>query len=400
MKAPLDGLSPEKQTILDTVERHRDLILRINRDLYRHPELSGEETRSCRFLGRLLEDQNFRVRYQLADLPTAFLATRGKGGNGPKIAFLAEYDALPDIGHGCGHNLIAAAAIGAALAVADMLEIHPGEIQVIGTPAEETFGGKVILAEAGLFAGLDAVMMIHPAGENRVYTTSLAARTYQVDFLGKASHAVAHPEKGINALDALVELYRAAGIMAREDPGGARLPGVILEGGKRANLVPDRAVGEFSLRTPTMEGLRVLEKRFQSAVGEIAQNTGCQFRLEANHLPYSEMRTNRMMADSFKENLRILGETTEDGPRNRMGSLDMGNVSQLVPAIHPFIAICRPSLASHSREFAQATQMPEGEKGLLLAARALALTAADVLVSADLRRRIDEEFRRPGGKTK
>lgn len=388
------SISTLRGKVLAEVERRRGEILGISEDLYRHPELSGREERSCQVLAALLRRQGFRVRVGLAGLPTAFHATIGEGKDRPRVAFLAEYDALPGMGHGCGHNLIAAASIGASLALLPILDRSGGGIEVIGTPAEETIGGKVPLVEAGCFDGLDAAMMIHPAGENRVYTTSLAAATYRIEYQGRAAHAVVHPEKGINALDALIDLYRMAPTLVQEIGDGGHLPGVIREGGERANVVPDRAVGEFSLRARSLQGLTRLEEKFFTAAREIAAARGCRLSIGKMGHTYREMRTNGRMAEKFKENLRFFGVTTEDKPRTRMGSLDMGNVSQKIPSIHPFIAICEPGLASHTAEFGRATISERGQEGLLLATRALALTAVDLLTDPSLVGEIRVEFER------
>lgn len=380
--------------VLAEIERRREEILGISEDLYRHPELSGREERSCQVLTDLLRRQGFQVQVGLAGLPTAFHAAVRKGQDRPRVGLLAEYDALPGMGHGCGHNLIAAASIGASLALLPILDRSGGGIEVIGTPAEETIGGKVPLAAAGWFDGLDAAMMIHPAGENRVYTTSLAAVTYRMEYQGRAAHAVVHPEKGINALDALVELYRTAPTLVQEIGDGGHLPGVIREGGERANVVPDRAVGEFSLRARSLQGLTRLEERFLAVAKEIAAGRGCGLSIGKMGHTYREMRTNCRMAERFKENLKFFGVSTEDKPRNRMGSLDMGNVSQRVPSIHPFIAVCEPGLASHTAEFGRATISERGREALLLATRALALTAVDLLTDPSLVGEIRVEFER------
>jgi amidohydrolase len=383
-------LFPVHDRIRLDFDRYRERILAVNDELFRHPELSEKEFRSSRFLVDLLGAEGFQVQSGLGGLPTAFRAVHG-GSAGPRIAFLAEYDALPGIGHGCGHNLIAAAAVGAALCVKSLVTERGGEIQVIGTPAEETIGGKVILAEAGVFDDLDAALMIHPAGENRVFTESLAAATFQVEFHGRAAHAVVHPEKGINALDALVELYRAAPGLAREIGDGARLPGVIRAGGERPNVVPDRAVGLFSLRARGRNGLERLLERFRGRAAEIAGRRRCGLHFRQVGGTYREMRTNRGLAIAFKKNLKILGIKTVDKPRTRMGSLDMGNVSQVVPAVHPFLDLGRPGLASHTEEFARATVDGGGREALIVGVRALAMTAADLVVDRSLRERIRAE---------
>jgi amidohydrolase len=332
------------------------------------------------------------VRRGIAGLPTAFMARRRAGRRGPRIAFLAEYDALPGLGHACGHNLIGAAAAGAGAALGRALEGLRGEVLVIGTPAEETIGGKAVMAERGVFRGLDAALMFHPSTEDRVYTTSLACHSIEVTFRGRAAHAVAAPEQGINALDAAIELFLSLRRLRARLPPEVRMPGVIIEGGRRANIVPDRAVARFTLRARDLPMLRRLERAFQGAVAEAARRTGAGVSIRWLDRPYADMVTNRVLADVFKHELRRLGRRTVDTPRVRMGSLDMGNVSHRVPAIHPYVAIAPVSRPLHSAGFARSAGGPRGRAGLRVAIRALARTGLALLCDADLRRRTRAEF--------
>ncbi|MGH9786505.1 MAG: amidohydrolase, partial [Terriglobia bacterium] len=222
----------------------------LSRDLHEHPELSLQEHRSSALLQSLLREAGFQVTGGVAGLPTSFVAVRQGVSAGARIAFLAEYDALPGIGHACGHNLIAAASIGAGLSLARLADQLPGEVIVLGTPAEETVGGKCIMVREGVFDGIDAALMVHPGSEWRVEVDSLACISLEVTFLGKEAHAVAWPEKGINALDALIQLFVGIEMLRKRLGRDVRMPGVILEGGQRPNIVPSRAVGHFTLRAP------------------------------------------------------------------------------------------------------------------------------------------------------
>ena len=289
----------------------------------------------------------------MGDLPTAFVARRRRG-KGPVLAYLAEYDALPEIGHGCGHNLIGTAAMGAALVLDEIAPDLGGEIRVLGTPAEETLGGKVVMVEAGAFADVDAALMVHPAGEDRVLSDSLACQSLEVVYGGRAAHAVAHPEKGINALDPLLALFAARDALTRQSRTGLRIVGVILEGGVRPNVIPERAVGQFSLRALDRERLAAALSGFRRHARQLAASYGCEVELTLTDNAYDEMLTNLALADAYRANLDTLGVEVNDAPREHMGSLDMGNVSQAVPSLHPFFALVPPGLASHTREFAQA----------------------------------------------
>ena len=338
-------------------------------------------------------------------LPTSFLA-RLRGGAGPRVAILAEYDALPEIGHGCGHNLIAAAGVGAGLALARAAAAHrtvlPGEVLVVGTPAEETIGGKGPMVDAGVFEGVDAAMMAHGGSEWRVFTDSLACASIRVTFLGRESHAVAWPEKGVNALDALIQLFVAVEMMRKRLGGDVHIPGVILEGGVRPNIVPARAVGAFSLRAPTKTRLQEVRAEVERAVRAIAEAVGCRAGIEQTDHTYDEMITNVALARRYGEYLASMGIETVDTPRQHRGSLDMGNVSRAVPSLHAFMAVAGADTPVHTAAFAQATVTPAAGEALMITVKALALTAHDVLADPDLLQEVRREFEaaRRGGDTR
>jgi len=320
------------------------------------------------------------------------------------VALLAEYDALPGIGHGCGHNLIAAAGVGAGLVLARAARGAgmpsgaapdlPGDLLVIGTPAEETIGGKVVMTRAGIFDGIDAAMMIHGGTDWRVFTDSLACVSIEVTYLGRESHAVAWPEKGINALDALIQLFVGLDMLKKRLGRHVKIPGVILEGGVRANIIPARAVGAFSLRAPTTSRLAEVRAEVERAARAIAEATGCRIEIRQMDEGYDDMVTNGPLAERFRDHLRDLGVRTIDAPRENKGSLDMGNVSRAVPSIHPFMAVAGPDTPIHTAAFAAASVTPPAEENLLIAVKALALTAFDVLSDPDLLSRAREEFDR------
>jgi len=375
------------------IARLRPAVEALSRALHRRAEMSLEEFESARLLTRFLAKEGFTIRRGAAGLRTAFVARKKLGRGGARIAFLAEYDALPGIGHACGHNLIGAASAGAGAALARALGGRPGEIVVVGTPAEETIGGKVVMTERGVFRGVDCALMFHPSTENRVYTTSLACHSLQVTFHGRAAHAVSSPEKGINALDSLIRLFIDLHRLRHRLPREVRMPGVIVEGGKRANIVPDRAVGRFTLRARDRSTLARVERRFRDAVRAAARSTRARWSIRSLDHPYAEMITNRVLADLFKRELRLCGRKTVDTPRKKMGSLDMGNVSQVVPSIHPYVAIAPRSVPLHSRGFARQAGGPRGRAGLRVATRSLAMVGMEVLSDHETLERARREFR-------
>ena len=374
------------------VDDLRGILVALSRELYDHPELSLQETRSTTVLQEMLKKEGFGVTAGVAGLPTSFVATRRGARQGPRIAFLAEYDALPEIGHACGHNLIAAAGVGAGIALGRLAERLSGEILVIGTPAEETVGGKCVMVREGVFQGVDAAMMVHPGSEWRVEADSLACITLEVTFTGLEAHAVAWPERGINALDALIQLFIAKDMLLKRLGRDVRIPGVILEGGIRPNIVPARAVGHFSLRALDSPSRDRVRTEFERAVEGIATASGCGWSIRATDEPYDDLVTNKAMARAFRRHLNAQGIQTVEGPRHNKGSLDMGNVSRAVPSVHPFVAICDSDVGSHSRAFANASVSPRGEEALMIAVRAMALTGLELLTAPALLGEARAEF--------
>ncbi len=373
-----------KRGVEAEAERLRDEMVALSHEIFADPELSGEEYRSSARLCAALERHGFDVEVGLAGLPTAFRATRPETTSGPSIAFLAEYDALPVVGHGCGHNLIGTAGVYAGIVTAALASRCGGSITVIGTPAEETLGGKVILARAGVFDGFDAAMMVHPSAEDRAYATSLACSGIEVTFRGKAAHAVAHPEKGINALDPMIQLFIAIDAAKKSWSRDVKTPGVILEGGVRANIVPAKTVAQFTVRADTIDRVHEVRAHIERLVEALAQANGNEFEVRATDEPYFQMVTNLPMAGAYAENLLALGRTPVDGPRINQGSLDMGNVSYVCPSIHAFVSICPPEVASHTIAFGEASVSPRGEDALVDSVKALSMTAIDLMTSADL----------------
>ncbi|HZI92923.1 MAG TPA: M20 family metallopeptidase [Patescibacteria group bacterium] len=361
------------------VDELRSPLIALSRDLYDHPELSLQEVRSSGLLQERLRAEGFEVTAGVAGLPTGFVAVKRGATPGPRVAFLAEFDALPGIGHACGHNIIASAGLGAGLALGRASDRLAGEVIVIGTPAEETVGGKCIMVREGVFKGIDAALMVHPGSEWRVEADSLACISLEVVFTGKEAHAVAWPERGINALDALIQLFVAVDMLKKRLGRDVRIPGVIVEGGVRANIVPARAVGHFSLRAPDSRTRDQVRAEFERTVDGIARGTGCGSAIRATDEPYDDLLTNKTLAAVFRRHLNDAGITTIEGPRANKGSLDMGNVSRVVPSVHAFAAICGSDVPSHSAAFALATISPRGEEALVTSARAMALTGLDLM---------------------
>ncbi|GIV79387.1 M20 family metallopeptidase [Litorilinea aerophila] len=382
-----------KARVQEYLDEIADRLIQISQTLHANPEVAFEEYQSMALLADTAEAHGFQVKRGVAGLETAFVATsRGKPER-PAIAFIAEYDALPGLGHACGHNIIGTAATGAALALQAIRDEIPGTIKLIGTPAEERGGGKVIMAERGVFDGLDAAMMVHPGTKAMTTRGTLASNKLRFEFFGKSAHAAAAPDKGINALDACIQTFNNINALRQHLTPDVRIHGIITHGGEAPNIVPEYAAAEFSVRAADSDtSFQVVEKVIRCAqAGALAAGA----ELKYTHLThYANRIANPTLARLFEENISRLGEKVEEpSPNERMGSSDMGNVSQLVPAIHPYVVIADPGIAAHTPEFAQAAASERGNQALLRAAKAMAMTAVDLLTQPELVAQAHAEFR-------
>lgn len=351
----------------------RDIALRI----HANPELAFKEFQASAWLTEYLEQNGFTVSRGIYDMPTAFEARYGSGR--PAIAFLAEYDALPDIGHACGHNLIAGASVGAALGAKKAIDRLRGSILVIGTPAEEVYGGKALMANRGAFTQLDAAMLVHPDNADVATAQALACQGLDVEFIGKPAHAAAGPEDGINALEAMLISFAAINSLRQHVRSSARIHGIITDGGQAVNVVPAHSAGSFLVRARDDAYLDELKERVLNCFVGGATVTGAELKYKWDEARYATMRNNLPMAKLFQQNMQKLNRNpllTES--LDAFGSTDMGNVSHLTPTIQPYVAIGKGALI-HTREFAAASASEDGIKGMLDAAKAMAMTAVDLL---------------------
>jgi amidohydrolase len=376
----MESLEALKQRVIHEVDARSQELIRISDAIHARPELGFEEFEAAALLTAALEEGGFALQRGVAGMETAFLATgRGQDG-GPTVAFLAEYDALRGLGHACGHNIIGTAAVGAGLATKAVLPELAGTIWVVGTPAEEGGGGKVIMVDAGVFDGVDAAIMMHPAGQNLLGRLALTAYPVRLEFFGKAAHAAAKPEEGINALDALLLTFAGINALRQHLRDDVRIHGIITHGGQAANIVPDHTEAEFLIRAAdTPYATEVLEKVRACAEGA-ALATGARLTFELSGPRYDARWPNPTLVNLFKDNLVSLGLDVELATGNEpMGSSDIGNVSQVVPAIHAYIAIAPREIGGHTIEFREAAASPAGHAGLLNSAKAMAMTAVDLL---------------------
>ncbi|MDD5222571.1 MAG: amidohydrolase [bacterium] len=346
--------------------------------LHRNPEISLQEFKSAERIGQILSAAGFRVRPGIGGLKTAFRAEYGRSKK-PAVAFLAEYDALPGLGHACGHNLIAGASVGAALALAAALPPENANIVVLGTPAEETLGGKIPLLAARAFAGVGAAFLAHPSNQTRVHSRSLALVSLEITFLGKSSHAAAAPEKGINALDALIQVFNSLGPLRAKLPFGSRADGIIREGGRAPNIIPDRTVGAFFLRARNLPLLEAVRRDFGRCVRAAEISTGARGRILQQGFVYAPFLSHPSLGEIFEKTGTMTGLKFTSAETQGLGSSDIGNVSQALPCLHPTYAIASPETVEHSREFARAAGEEKALREMLKVARAMAYSGGFIL---------------------
>jgi amidohydrolase len=385
-----------KDRIAEQVRHLHPHLKTISHTLHENPEIRFEEHRAAALLTEDLAEHGFTVERGVAGLETSFVASYGSGR--PVVALIAEYDALPKLGHACGHNLIASWAIGAGIALREALPDVQGTIKVIGTPAEEGGGGKVTMAEAGIFDGLDAAMMIHGSDSMYVDRGSLAVTPYKVEFFGRSAHASARPEHGINALDPLLQVFFSLNALRQALRPHSRIHGVITHGGEAANVIPDHTAGEFRVRARDVAYLEELKQRFRAIVEAAALATGTRAEVTEG-ISYLPRVCNTALVETYRDNLLDYGlEFEVPAPDAGVGSSDIGNVSQLVPTIHPYMQICEKGVGGHTPEFAEAAASPRADELIATGSILLAWTAADVLLRPDLRERLRESFRSQMGR--
>jgi amidohydrolase len=388
----MDDLGSLKERVCKEIDAARAEFVALSRRIHEHPELGLEERQAAEWLGALLRESGFSLERPIAGLATAFRAeVRGERAR-PNVALLAEYDALAGLGHACGHNLICMASIGAAVALRRGVSTLPGTLTVLGTPAEETTGGKVVMVDQGVFEGIDAAMMFHPSRSNWWTRGALAAQSLAVKFYGKPAHAAAMPEKGINALNALLLTYHAIDSLRQHVPSDVRIHGIITKGGDAPNVVPAYAEGDFLVRAAARATMAdVMTKVKRCAEGAAAQ-TGARVEFEQG-LVYAERYNNGVLADLFAANMARVGVDGERPPsEGGVGSSDIGNVSMVCPTIHPYLKIA-DDVSGHTVEFREAAGSPRGYDAMIAAAKGLAMTALDVFYRPGTVTAMWDEFR-------
>jgi amidohydrolase len=380
-----------KKAIIEDIDSRVVQLGEISNRLHDNPETAMKEHLASDMLKKFLQDNGFKVETAICDMPTAFRAVYGQGR--PVIGFLAEYDALPKLGHACGHNLIATASVAAGVASKLIADKVGGTIVVYGTPGEEGDAGKAQMVEKGAFTDLDAAMITHPGGGNQVVEGALACQTIDVEFFGKAAHAAANPDAGINALEAMVLSFNNIDALRQHIKPTARIHGIITDGGEAPNIVPAHTTGSFIVRAADDEYLDVLKEKVLNCFIGAGTATGAKLKYKWADVRYSAMRNNMAMARLFQTNMQALGHMIPLGDTSGSnGSTDVGNVSSLVPAIQPYAGIAPAGVLIHSTDFEKVTGTKEALSVMLKAAKAMAMTAADLIAEPDNLRTVRDEF--------
>jgi len=381
-----------KEKLRAELEIRRSELVRLSLNIHDNPELGFQEVKAASWLSEYLKSNGFSVERNIAGLATAFRAVHGEGK--PRVAVLAEYDALPGLGHGCGHNIIAASAVGAGVASKIVVDNLGGSIIVLGTPGEENFGGKIDMVKAGIFDDVDVAMMVHPSILNIAMERMLASSSLEVEFFGKAAHAAAQPSQGINALEAIILAFNSVNSLRQHIKEQGRIHGIITDGGEVPNVVPAHSAAKFIIRAPDYAYLEELQGKVLNCFKGASLASGARLEYRWGDKVYAPMKNNVALAQLFSDNLELTGRHLDVFDLQiPFGSSDMGNVSQVVPSMHPMVAIASPKVSLHSPEFASAAASKAGHQGLLDAAKAMAMTVVDVIGRPEVLEKIKQEFR-------
>ncbi|MFJ1843587.1 amidohydrolase [Streptomyces sp. NPDC088146] len=379
-------LDEARHAVTSTVRFWGDRLVGLSHSLHDEPETALHEHRSAAKIADLLAEAGFEVSRGVGELPTALVASHGTGEL--VLGFCAEYDALPGIGHACGHNVNGAAAVGAALGLAVVADELGLTVKLIGTPAEEDIGGKALLLKAGVFDDVAAAMMVHAAPDDSVGASSLAIGAWDLTYTGTPAHAAVAPWEGVNALDAMALAHTAIGLLRQQLPPGALVHGIVTEGGQAVNVIPARTRARYEVRAPSLELLSEVRERVRACFEAGALATGAALELRPHGQDFAELRQDPYMTEAYVRAARGLGRTVTSRQGETLASTDMGNVSCLLPAIHPTIGYDTAGARQHTPEFTAHGKSPGADRAVLDGATALALVGADLAASAEQRRRL------------
>jgi len=382
-----------KEKIQQISEALKSELIALSDEIYKNPELGYEEYHSCQLHEEILEKHGFNVTKKYLGVDTAFRAEYDSQKKGPTIAFLAEYDALPGVGHGCGHNILGTTSTGAGIVLKNVIDDIGGKVVVIGTPAEETSGAKVLFVEKGAFDDIDVSMIAHPNMSYNKSGKSLALEAIQFEYKGKPSHAASSPEKGVNALDAAINTFNNINALRQQTQSDARIHGIIKEGGKAPNVIPDYCLAQFYVRAQTKTYLKELVEKVKKCAEGASLAAGTELSISNYEYSYDNMVTNETLSSVFTDTLKALGIQKILEARESFGSIDAGNVSHVCPTIHPYFDITNDiNVGAHTKEFAEATIKPFAYDNMIITINALVLTAIEVIKNEELLNKIMIEF--------
>ena len=388
-----------RQRIVDAIEAQRDEIVAVAEEIRQNPELGYQEVKASQLLASAIRDQGFEVEKPAAGIETAFVASKHGYKDGPHVAVLAEYDALAGIGHGCGHNLIGASGLAAAIGLNAVMDELPGVFEVIGTPAEEGGAGKLRMLEAGVFDDVDAAIMIHHAGHQSGAPTQfpggtcLAVQGFGLEYFGKPAHAAADPYNGVNALNAVIEFFKGVDALRQHVPMETRIHGIITHGGDAVNVVPKYASARFSVRAPSQEGVADVMGKVRKIAEGAALITGCEVKLTEGNLLYDK-RPSYELGRRYTDNMREMGMVIDAEQKRGMHSTDAGNLTYRIPFATGSFAISHEPIPGHSQQVVDASGSEYGYDQLIKVSKAMALTAFDLLTEPELLASAKEEHAR------
>ena len=388
-------VSDHKQVVLNRVDEVGKVLIALSHKIHSNPETAWQEFESSAVVAKTLRDHGFDVVEQVAGLPTAFRAEFGTGDL--TVALCAEYDALPGLGHACGHNIIASSSVGAAIALASVANDLNLKVVVLGTPAEEGGGGKIVMLERGAFDGIDVAALVHPGPVDVAFAEPFAVRHIAVKFSGKAAHAAAYPEQGVNAADAFTVAQVAIGLLRQQLPSSVRVHGVMTRGGEAPNAIPEVTEGRWYVRATSTKLMEETFDRIAKCFEAGALATGCSLEIHDESQPYSEFTNHPNLNEIYKSNAEAIGRVFDDNdPRIKMNraSTDLGNISKVIASIHPYIGVNSGAAVNHQKEFAAACITADADQAVLDASKAMAMTLVEIAANEELSKYV-KEYSRP-----
>jgi amidohydrolase len=388
-------IKDETNTLFQSIEENRELYIRTSQEIHANPEIGNEEVFASAKHVALLENAGFEVTTAVAGHETSFYAVKDSGKEGSTVAYLAEYDALPGLGHACGHNIIGTTSVAAGIALAEALPETGGRVVVLGTPAEE--GGpngsaKGSFVKHGYLEDVDVALMIHPSGKTATTGESLAVDPLDFHFIGKPAHASGSPHHGINALDAVIQLFNGINALRQQLPSDVRIHGIITHGGDAPNIIPEYASARFYIRAASWQKTIEVSDKVRNIAEGAALATGATVKIERFQNEVKDLVLNSVLDNVLNEELSALGEVVHTEKREGKGSTDAGNISYEVPTAHPYIKIGPDNLVAHTDEFREAAKSELGDEALITGAKALASTGYRLLTDFELLHRVKQEF--------